>query len=85
SQPSKSAAKAKAEPASTPAAADSPKPEPAPPSKPWQVLLKDVQLRDYQVHLADRKAQPPVALEVGPLNLDLQNFDSLNGSPFNLK
>lgn len=85
SQPSKEAVKAKAEPASTPAAADSPKPDPAPPSKPWQVLLKDVQLRDYQVHLADRKAQPAVALDIGPLNLDLQNFDSLNGSPFNLK
>ncbi|WP_309677423.1 DUF748 domain-containing protein [Pseudomonas sp.] len=85
SQPSKPAAKANAEPASTPAAADSPKPDPAPPSKPWQVLLKDVQLRNYQVHLADRKAQPAVALNVGPLNLDLQNFDSLNGSPFNLK
>ncbi|WP_283181702.1 MULTISPECIES: DUF748 domain-containing protein [unclassified Pseudomonas] len=85
SQPSKAAVKAKAEPASTPAAADSPKPDPAPPSKPWQVLLKDVQLRNYQVHLADRKAQPAVALDVGPLNLDLQNFDSLNGSPFNLK
>jgi uncharacterized protein involved in outer membrane biogenesis len=85
SQPSKAAVKAKAEPVSTPAAADSPKPEPAPPSKPWQVLLKDVQLRDYQVHLADRKAQPPVALDVGPLNLDLQNFDSLNVSPFKLK
>ncbi|VVP47751.1 DUF748 domain-containing protein [Pseudomonas fluorescens] len=85
SQPSKPAAKAKAEPASTPAAADSPTPEPVPPGKPWQVLLKDVQLRDSLVHLADRKAQPAVALEVGPLNLDLQNFDSLNGSPFNLK
>ncbi|WP_176466972.1 DUF748 domain-containing protein [Pseudomonas sp. Irchel s3b2] len=85
SQPSKPTAKANAEPISTPAAADSPKPEPTTPSKPWQVLLKDVQLRDYQVHLADRKAQPAVALEVGPLNLDLQNFDSLNGSPFNLK
>ncbi|VVN28125.1 DUF748 domain-containing protein [Pseudomonas fluorescens] len=85
SQPSKAATKANAEPASTPAAADSPKPQPAPASKPWQVLLKDVQLRNYQVHLADRKAQPPVALDVGPLNLDLQNFDSLNGSPFNLK
>ena len=85
SQPSKAAVKAKAEPAATPAAADSPKPEPAPPSKPWQVLLKDVQLRNYQVHLADRKAQPAVALDVGPLNLDLQNFDSLNGSPFTLK
>jgi uncharacterized protein involved in outer membrane biogenesis len=85
SQPSKATTQANAEPASTPAAADSPKPEPAPASKPWQVLLKDVQLRNYQVHLADRKAQPPVALDVGPLNLDLQNFDSLNGSPFNLK
>ncbi|KAB0492551.1 DUF748 domain-containing protein [Pseudomonas vancouverensis] len=87
SQPAKSTAKAKAEaePASTPAAADSPKPEPAAPGKPWQVLLNDVQLRNYQVHLADRKAQPPVALELGPLNLDLQKFDSLNGSPFNLK
>lgn len=85
SQPSKATKKANAEPAGTPAAADSPKPEPAPASKPWQVLLKDVQLRDYQVHLADRKTQPPVALDVGPLNLDLQNFDSLNGSPFNLK
>ncbi|RON17882.1 hypothetical protein BK662_06130 [Pseudomonas frederiksbergensis] len=85
SQPSKAATKANAEPTSTPAAADSPKPEPTAPSKPWQVLLKDVQLRDYQVHLADRKAQPEVALELGPLNLDLQNFDSLNGSPFNLK
>jgi len=87
SQPSKPAAKVKAdaEPVSTPAAADSPKPEPAAPGKPWQVLLKDVQLRDYQVHLADRQAQPNVALDVGPLNVDLQNFDSLNGSPFDLK
>ncbi len=66
-------------------AAGSPKPEPTAPGKPWQVLLKDVQLRNYQVHLADRQAQPPVALELGPLNLDLQNFDSLNQSPFTLK
>ncbi|WP_414884097.1 DUF748 domain-containing protein [Pseudomonas sp. IT-P171] len=84
SQPSKEATKAKAEPVSTPAAADSPK-APAAPSKPWQVVLKDVQLRDYQVHLADRKAQPAVTLDLTPLNLDLQNFDSLNGSPFTLK
>ncbi|WP_429531964.1 DUF748 domain-containing protein [Pseudomonas frederiksbergensis] len=85
SQPSKATVKANKEPATAPAAADSPPPAPAAPSKPWQVLLKDVQLRNYQVHLADRKAQPAVALEVGPLSLDLQNFDSLNGSPFNLK
>ncbi|MFJ2692696.1 DUF748 domain-containing protein [Pseudomonas sp. NPDC087336] len=85
SQPSKPAAKANAEPPSTPAAADSPKPEPATPGKPWQVLLNDVQLRDYKVHLVDRKAQPAVELELSPLNLDLQKFDSLNGSPFLLK
>ncbi|UII70751.1 DUF748 domain-containing protein [Pseudomonas sp. HN11] len=73
------------EPATAPATADSPKAEPTAPSKPWQVLLKDVQLRNYQVHLADRQAKPAVALEVGPLNVDLQNFDSLNQNPFTLK
>ncbi|MFO2465523.1 DUF748 domain-containing protein [Pseudomonas sp. 15FMM2] len=83
SQPSKPAAAP--EPASTPATADSPKPEPAAPGKPWQVLLKDVQLRNYHVHLADRQVKPAVALELGPLNVDVQNFDSLNQSPFTLK
>ncbi|MFC6335436.1 DUF748 domain-containing protein [Pseudomonas sp. CCM 7891] len=83
SQPSKPATPP--EPASAAATADSPKPAPAAPSKPWQVLLKDVQLRNYQVHLADRQAKPAVALELGPLNVDLQNFDSLNQSPFTLK
>ncbi|PYY95970.1 DUF748 domain-containing protein [Pseudomonas sp. TKO14] len=78
SQPAKPAPKPQ------PAAADSPKVA-ATPSKPWQVLLKDVELRNYQVHLADRKAKPAVALDVGPLNLDLKNFDSLNQSPFTLK
>ncbi|MCF8989175.1 DUF748 domain-containing protein, partial [Pseudomonas carnis] len=79
SQPSK--------PAKTPepTAADAPSAQPAAPSKPWQVLLKDVQLRNYQVHLADRQAKPAVALELGPLNVDVQNFDSLNQSPFALK
>lgn len=78
SQPAKPAAKPQ------PATADTSK-EPAVPSKPWQVLLKDVELRNYQVHLADRQAKPAVALDVGPLNLDLKNFDSLNQSPFTLK
>ncbi|WP_448695722.1 DUF748 domain-containing protein [Pseudomonas moraviensis] len=85
SQPSKPAAKAAAEPADAPAAADSPKAESNAPSKPWQVLVKDVQLRNYTVHLADRSAQPAVALDITPLNVDLQDFDSLNGSPFKLK
>ena len=83
SQPSKPAQAP--EPATAPATADSPKTQPAAPSKPWQVLLKDVQLRNYQVHLADRQAKPAVALELGPLNVDVQNFDSLNQSPFTLK
>ncbi|QXH90183.1 DUF748 domain-containing protein [Pseudomonas shahriarae] len=83
SQPSKPATKP--EPASAPAAADSPKPESTAPSKPWQVLLKDVQLRNYQVHLADRQVKPAVALELGPLNVGVQDFDSLNQSPFTLK
>ncbi|MDC7816810.1 MULTISPECIES: DUF748 domain-containing protein [Pseudomonas] len=78
SQPAKPAAKPQ------PDTADTTK-EPAVPSKPWQVLLKDVELRNYQVHLADRQAKPAVALDVGPLNLDLKNFDSLNQSPFTLK
>ena len=85
SQPSKPAAKAAAEPADAPAAADSPKTESTAPSKPWQVLVKDVQLRNYTVHLADRSAQPAVALDITPLNVDLQDFDSLNGSPFKLR
>ncbi|WP_338526466.1 DUF748 domain-containing protein [Pseudomonas batumici] len=79
SQPAKPAAK------EAPAASDTAKAEPAAPSKPWQVLLKDVQLRDYRVHLADRVPKTAVALELGPLNLDLENFDSLNQSPFSLK
>ncbi|MBD8733175.1 DUF748 domain-containing protein [Pseudomonas sp. CFBP 13710] len=67
--------------AQTPAAS---KPAAAP-AKPWQVLLKDVQLRDYRVHLADRVPTDNVAVELGPLNLDLRDFDSLNGAPFTLK
>ncbi len=54
-------------------------------SKPWQVLLQDVQLRDYKAHLADRVPQQEVAVDVGPLNLDLKNFDSLGDKPFDLR
>jgi outer membrane protein OmpA-like peptidoglycan-associated protein len=53
-------------------------------SKPWQIRLRDMQLRDYQIHLTDRAVQPAVALELGPLNLDLNDFDSLNPAPFTL-
>lgn len=83
SQPAKPTPKEKAEPATAEPSADE-KAAKAP-SKPWQVLLKDVQLRNYQAHLADRSQKEPVALDVGPLNLDMQGFDSLNQSPFTLK
>lgn len=83
SQPAKPTPKEKAEPATAEPSADE-KAAKAP-NKPWQVLLKDVQLRNYQAHLADRSQKEPVALDVGPLNLDMQGFDSLNQSPFTLK
>ncbi|ASC86642.1 DUF748 domain-containing protein [Pseudomonas fragi] len=63
---------------------EAPKAAPVAPSKPWAVLLKDVDLRDYRVHLADKEPKTPVALDVGPLNVKLKNFDSLNRSPFTL-
>ncbi len=89
SQPSKSEQKKadaeKQQPAAASGAEANARKESAAPSKPWQVLLRDTQLRDYRVHLADKVPKEPVALEVGPLNLDLTHFDSLNKSPFNLK
>lgn len=53
--------------------------------EPWQVLLHDAQLRDYRVHLADRVPDDEVQLELGPLNLDISDFDSLANRPFSLK
>lgn len=53
--------------------------------KPWQVLLHDAQLRDYRMHLADRVPDDEVQLELGPLNLDISDFDSLANRPFSLK
>jgi uncharacterized protein involved in outer membrane biogenesis/outer membrane protein OmpA-like peptidoglycan-associated protein len=67
----------------TPSAEKAPPSVPA--SKPWQVLVKDVQLRDYRAHLQDRVPKEAVALELGPLNLDLQDFDSRASSPFLIK
>jgi uncharacterized protein involved in outer membrane biogenesis len=53
-------------------------------SKQWQVQLSDLQLRDYKIHLADRAVQPALDIELSPLNLNLNNFDSRNQSPFTL-
>ncbi|MBU5741502.1 DUF748 domain-containing protein [Pseudomonas aeruginosa] len=55
------------------------------PAKPWHIVLRDAQLRGYKAHLVDRQPATEVPLEVGPLDLDLQNVDSLGKTPFDLK
>ncbi len=55
------------------------------PGKPWQVLLQDGQLRSYQVHLTDRVPEQDVELLIGPLDVDVRQFDSLGQSPFQLR
>jgi len=52
---------------------------------PWRVLLRDAQFRDYRVHLVDRVPGDEVALELGPLDLNIREFDSLGTSPFSLE
>ncbi|MDF3864400.1 DUF748 domain-containing protein [Pseudomonas denitrificans (nom. rej.)] len=59
--------------------------KPTEPPKQWHVVLRDTQLRGYKAHLADRAPGKPVALEIGPLDLDLQNVDSGLTSPLQLK
>ena len=75
--------------ASAPAKADATKAaaeeQARPAGAPWQVLLRDAQLRDYRVHLADRVPAEELELALGPLNLDVRDFDSLGNSPFALK
>ncbi|WP_343577170.1 DUF748 domain-containing protein [Pseudomonas sp.] len=69
-----------------PAATTPDKPAPAAEAeKAWHVVLRDTQLRGYKAHLADRAPAKPVALDVGPLDLDLQNLDSQLTSPLQLK
>jgi uncharacterized protein involved in outer membrane biogenesis len=53
--------------------------------KPWRVLLQDGQLRGYRLHLTDRLPEQDVELLVGPLDVDIQQFDSLGQSPFQLR
>ncbi|WPP44091.1 DUF748 domain-containing protein [Pseudomonas sp. AN-1] len=57
----------------------------APSAGPWQVQLRDIQLRDWRAHLADRVPSPAVALDIGPLDLDLQDATSTGEQPFTLR
>lgn len=52
---------------------------------PWRILLSAAQLREYQLHLTDHQPSQPVKLDIGPLNLDLNDFDSLAETPFQLR
>ncbi|WP_296265814.1 DUF748 domain-containing protein [Pseudomonas sp. UBA6562] len=81
SQPSAPSTKGK----HVPATAEPARTQASAPAKPWQVLLKDVQTHNALIHLQDRRQKEPVALDVGPLNLTMRGYDSLNGSPFELK
>ena len=72
-------------------AADQPRPDtpkaaaPESAALPWRILLEDAQLRDYQLHLADHVPNEDVELDVGPLDLDVQHFDSRGDTPMELK
>ncbi|SES36236.1 protein of unknown function [Halopseudomonas bauzanensis] len=54
------------------------------PEQPWRILLNQAQLRDYRLQLTDHQPTTPVELDIGPLNLDLSEFDSQSESPFKL-
>ncbi|MFI8742586.1 DUF748 domain-containing protein [Stutzerimonas zhaodongensis] len=53
--------------------------------QPWRIVLRDAELRNYQLHLADKVPEPNVELELGPLDLDVRNFDSRGTAPMELK
>ncbi|MFR0691260.1 DUF748 domain-containing protein [Enterobacterales bacterium AE_CKDN230030158-1A_HGKHYDSX7] len=84
-KPSETAKPAPAVAAAQPVPADAKPAAAAEPAKPWHVLLRDTQLRGYKAHLADRAPAKPVNLEIGPLDLDLQNVDSSLTAPLQLK
>ncbi|WP_313085148.1 DUF748 domain-containing protein [Pseudomonas sp.] len=75
----------------TDTAGDQPEPDTPKPSKPepdaqhWRVLLTDAQLQKYRLHLADHVPEQDVELEVGPLDLHVQHFDSRGDSPMALR
>lgn len=52
---------------------------------PWRILLADAQLRGYRAQLTDQAMGQPVELRVGPLDLDVREFDSTGATPFQLR
>ena len=53
--------------------------------QPWRILLPDAQLRGYRLHLADKVPEQDVELELGPLDLDVRDFDSQGKKPLGIR
>lgn len=52
---------------------------------PWQILLADAEVRGYRAQLTDQAMGQPVEVQIGPLDLDIRQFDSTGASPFQLR
>lgn len=48
----------------------------------WQIIVKQADLAQYQLHLADHSRGETVALEIADLNLQIKDFDNQASTPF---
>lgn len=51
-------------------------------AQPWQVIVRALHLREAQVRLEDRLPAQQVSLDLGPLDIEMADFDSLGTTPF---
>lgn len=51
---------------------------------PWRVRVDQAQISQSQWHVSDRQPESDVALELGPLDLNISEFDSQAETPFTL-
>lgn len=56
-----------------------------PPASPWRITMAQAAISAARVHLADQAATPPVALELAPLNLRLEGYDSASTQPLSVR
>lgn len=48
----------------------------------WQIIVKQADLTEHQLHLTDHSKSDPVALQVSNLSVHLKDFDSQANTPF---
>lgn len=53
-------------------------------SKPWHIAMPAIQLRNANVGVLDQTVNPPQALELGVVQLDVKGYDSSNKTPLSL-